>query len=120
MQINAKKDLISFGDKITYSPVTSEKRDNVLEFLSQLKYIEAITFAKQMIKSNIEFIMENTQEIKQEKNNKRKDPNKENDKNKEENVLNEKPLLNFAKISMDDLHKLTIEKIISTYLYYQE
>ena len=120
MQINAKKDLISFGDKITYSPVTSEKRDNVLECLSQLKYIEAITFAKQMIKSNIEFIMENTQEIKQEKNNKRKDPNKENDKNKEENVLNEKPLLNFAKISMDDLHKLTIEKIISTYLYYQE
>ena len=120
MQINNKKDLISFGDKITYSPVTSEKRDNVLEYLSKHKYLEAINIAKQMIKLNIEFIQENTQEIKLEKNNKRKDLNKENEKSKEEIVLNEKLLLNFAKISMDDLHKLTIEKIISTYLYFQE
>ena len=78
-----------------------------------------------MIKTNIEFIMENTQEIKEEKTNKRKDYNKETEKEKEKEELeklgqNEKPLINFAKISVDDLHKLTIEKIISTYLYFQE
>jgi len=123
MKTNIKKDIISFGDEITYSPVTSEKRDDILDLIMQRRYVEAINSVKQMIKTNIEFIMENTQEIKEEKNNKRKEYNKEIEKEKEEAdklASNEKPLINLAKIALDDLHKLTIEKIISTYLYFQE
>ena len=123
MKTNIKKDIISFGDEITYSPVTSEKRDDILDLIIQRRYVEAINSVKQMIKTNIEFIMENTQEIKEEKNNKRKEYNKEIEKEKEEAdklASNEKPLINLAKIALDDLHKLTIEKIISTYLYFQE
>ena len=73
MKTNIKKDIISFGDEITYSPVTSEKRDDILDLIMQHRYVEAINSVKQMIKTNIEFIMENTQEIKEEKNNKRQE-----------------------------------------------
>ena len=119
MKTNIKKDIISFGDEITYSPVTSEKRDDILDLIMQHRYVEAINSVKQMIKTNIEFIMENTQEIKEEKNNKRKETEKEKEE-AEKFASNEKPLINLAKIALDDLHKLTIEKIISTYLYFQE
>ena len=116
---NKKKDIILFGDKIQYESVTSIEREEIIENLSKHNYIESMNLVKKMIKFNIEYIMENTQEIKEEKTNKKKDINKENEKEEIEN-LNPKLLLNFAKITMDDLYKLTIEKIISTYLYYQE
>ena len=116
---NKKKDIILFGDKIQYESVTSVEREEILETLSKHNYIESMNLVKKMIKFNIEYIMENTQEIKEEKTNKKKDINKENEKEELEQ-LNPKLLLNFAKITMDDLYKLTIEKIISTYLYYQE
>ena len=63
-----KKDIILFGDKITFQPVTSKQRDEILEYLSRNKYMEAMNLAKQMIKLNIEYIKENTQEIIKEKN----------------------------------------------------
>ena len=121
MKTNPKKDLITFGDKITYEPFTYEQREEIIECMSQNRYLEAIYLVKKMIKTNIEYILENTQEIKEEKTNKRREQNKKNEKEELDNLAsNEKPLINLAKITNDDLHKLTIEKIISTYLYYQE
>ena len=102
---NKKKDIILFGDKIQYESVTSVEREEILESLSKHNYIESMNLVKKMIKFNIEYIMENTQEIKEEKTNKKKDINKENEKEELEN-LNPKLLLNFAKITMDDLYKL--------------
>ena len=121
MKINNKKDLILFGDEITFESVTAEQREKIFEYYIQHNYIESMNLIRQMIKSNIDFIMENTQEIKEEKNIKKKDNTKEQEKEEDKlNAQNKKPLLNFAKMPMDDLNKLTIEKIISTYLYYQE
>ena len=121
MKTNPKKDIITFGDKITYEPFTYEQREEIIECMSQNRYLEAIYLVKKMIKTNIEYILENTQEIKEEKTNKRREQNKKNEKEELDNLAsNEKPLINLAKITNDDLHKLTIEKIISTYLYYQE
>ena len=122
MKINNKKDLILFGDKITFESVTSEQREKIFEYFIQHNYIESMNLIRQMIKMNIEYIMENTQEIKEEKHIKKKENTKEQGK-EEADKLNapiNKPLLNFAKMSMDDLNKLKIEKIITTYLYYQE
>ena len=117
-----KKDIILFGDKITFQPVTSKQRDEILEYLSRNKYMEAMNLAKQMIKLNIEYIKENTQEIIKEKPNKRKESTKELQKEESEKQTTHiiKPLINFGEISFDDLYKYSIEKIISTYLYYQE
>ena len=119
MKSNPKKDVILFGDKISFEPVTSIQREEVFDLIGKNKYLEALISVKKMIKINIDFITENTQEIKKEKNNKKKELTKEKEIEKEENIK-EKILINFSKISMDDLYKLSIEKIISTYLYYQE
>ena len=119
MKSNPKKDVILFGDKISFEPVTSSQREEVFDLIGKNKYLEALISVKKMIKINIDFITENTQEIKKEKNNKKKELTKEKEIEKEENIK-EKILINFSKISMDDLYKLSIEKIISTYLYYQE
>ena len=122
-KLSIKKDVILFGDKITFESVTTDQREEILEYLSRNKYIDAMNLAKQMIKSNIEFLKENTQEIPKEKTNKRKDTSKESQKEEPEKhntSVNIKPLINFGEISFDDLYKYTIEKIISTYLYYQE
>ena len=121
-KLSIKKDIILFGDKITFQPVTSKQRDEILEYLSRNKYMEAMNLAKQMIKLNIEYIKENTQEIIKEKPNKRKESTKELQKEESEKQTTHiiKPLINFGEISFDDLYKYSIEKIISTYLYYQE
>ena len=121
-KLSIKKDIILFGDKITFHPVTSKQRDEILECLSRNKYMEAMNLAKQMIKLNIEYLKENTQEIIKEKPNKRKESTKELQKEESEKQTTHiiKPLINFAEISFDDLYKYSIEKIISTYLYYQE
>ena len=117
-----KKDLILFGDKITYQPVTSKQREQVLEYLSRTRYIDAMNLLNQMIKTNIEYLRENTQEIPKEKPNKRKDVNKEVQKQEIEKKTSVtlKPLINFCEIPIDDFYKYSIEKVISTYLYYQE
>ena len=118
--------IILFGDKIEFESETSEKRKEVFEYLSQEKYFEALDLVNSIIKINIEYILENTQEIIEEKNIKRKDVDKEKEKEKEkEDIQNntnskEKSLINFAKLSLDDLYKKTIEKIISTHLYFEE
>lgn len=121
-KLSIKKDVILFGDKITFQSVTSNQREEILECLSRNKYLDAMNLAKQMIKSNIEFLRENTQEKPKEKISKRKDGTKEIQKEEPEKQIssNLKPLINFGEISIDDLYKYTIEKIISTYLYYQE
>jgi hypothetical protein len=119
--------IIIFGDKIVFESVTDEKRKEVFELLSQEKYYEALTLVNSIIKMNIEYILENTQEIIEEKNIKRKeDKEKEKEKEKEreeqqkKGTIKEKPLLHFAKLSLDDLYKKSIEKIISTHLYFEE
>ena len=76
---NKKKDIILFGDKIQYESVTSVEREEILESLSKHNYIESMNLVKKMIKFNIEYIMENTQEIKEEKTNKKKDSNDNKD-----------------------------------------
>ena len=121
-KLSIKKDVILFGDKITFQSVTSNQREEILECLSRNKYLDAMNLAKQMIKSNIEFLRENTQEKPKEKINKRKDGTKEIQKEEPEKQIstNLKLLINFGEISIDDLYTYTIEKIISTYLYYQE
>ena len=122
-KLSIKKDVILFGDKISFQSITSNQREEILELLSRNKYLEAMNLTKQMIKSNIEFLKENTQEIPKEKSNKKKDGTKEPQKEeieKHNTSTNLKPLINFGEISIDDLYKYTIEKIISTYLYYQE
>ena len=122
-KLSIKKDVILFGDKIAFQSITSNQREEILELLSRNKYLEAMNLTKQMIKSNIEFLKENTQEIPKEKSNKKKDGTKEPQKEeieKHNTSTNLKPLINFGEISIDDLYKYTIEKIISTYLYYQE
>ena len=117
---------ILFGDEIKFESKTAEKRKEIFEYLSQEKYFEALNLVNSIIKENIEFISENTQEIIEEKANKRKDFDKEKEKDKEKEdiqkngTFREKMLLNFAKISTDDLYKKTIEKIISTFLYFEE
>ena len=117
---------ILFGDAIIFESKTAEKRKEIFEYLSQEKYFEALNLVNSIIKENIEFISENTQEIIEEKANKRKDFDKEKEKDKEKEdiqkngTFREKMLLNFAKISTDDLYKKTIEKIISTFLYFEE
>ena len=121
-KLSIKKDVILFGDKIAFQSITSNQREEILELLSRNKYLEAMNLTKQMIKSNIEFLKENTQEIPKEKSNKKKDGTKEPQKEeieKHDTSTNLKPLINFGEISIDDLYKYTIEKIISTYLYYQ-
>ena len=117
---------IIFGDVITYESEAIEKRKEVYEYLSKEKYIEALNLINTIIKTNIEYILENTQEIIEEKINKRKDAEKEKEKEKEKEEIKrmesmkQKKLLNFAKLSIDDLYKKTIEKIISTHLYFEE
>ena len=114
---------ILFGDKIVFESVTAEKRKVVFEYLSKGKYSEALDLVNSIIKMNIEYISENTQEIVEKVINKKKE-DKEKDKEKEDlqksGTIKEKPLIHFAKISLDDLYKKTIEKIISTHLYFQE
>ena len=118
--------IILFGDTIEFESKTAEKRKEVFEYLSQEKYFEALDLINIIIKENIEFILENTQEIKEEKITKKKDMDKEKEKEKEKeeikkmDTLKEKMLINFSKISNDDLYKKTIEKILSTFLYFEE
>ena len=117
---------ITFGDVIAYESEAIEKRKEVYEYLSKEKYIEALNLINTIIKTNIEYILENTQEIIEEKINKRKDAEKEKEKEKEKEEIKrmesmkQKNLLNFDKLSIDDLYKKTIEKIISTHLYFEE
>ena len=126
-KINQKKiPIILYGDEIIFKTETIEKRKEVFELLSQDKYFEALNVVNTIIKTNIEYILENTEEIIEEKGNKRKDLDKEKEKEKEKEdiqkngPIKEKLLLNFAKLSIDDLYKKTIEKIISTFLYFEE
>ena len=126
-KINQKNiPIILYGDEIIFKSETNEKRKEVFELLSQDKYFEALNVVNIIIKTNIEYILENTEEIIEEKGNKRKDLDKEKEKEKEKEdiqkngPIKEKLLLNFAKLSIDDLYKKTIEKIISTFLYFEE
>ena len=114
--------VIVFGDSIIFKSNTIEKRKEVFELLSQEKYFEALNLVNSIIKENIEFIFENTEEIIEEKSNKRKDLDKDKDKEdiQKKSLPKEKLLLNFTKLSIDDLYKKSIEKIISTFLYFEE
>ena len=115
---------ILFGDEIIFESDSIEKRKEVFEYLTQEKYIEALNLVNSLIKANIEYIIENTQEVIEEKNNKRKEMDKDKEKEKEEiaksGTFKEKPLINFARTTIDDLYKKSIEKIISTHLYFEE
>ena len=88
--------IILFGDKIKFESKTAEKRKEVFEFLSKEKYFEALNLINGIIKENIEYILENTQEIIEEKTNKKKDIEKEKekdtdkDKDKDKDKDNEK------------------------------
>ena len=75
MQKQSQKNIptIIFGDSIIFKSNTLEKRREVFDFLSQEKYFEALNLVNSIIQENIEFISENTEEIIEEKINKRKD-----------------------------------------------